>query len=178
MKKVLAGVTAGVLSLALAPAALADSPSSTQTHDCMFGTITFTGAQALWPPNHKFRPYNVTAVSDLGDLDNVALESVITNDEVVDGEELNGTGNTAVDAQNNPGMDMGQGTASVDQAVRSERSGRGDGRVYTFNVLAEFANGLEQCMAQFEVVVPHDQRDKVGKGKAALTKAARLRARR
>jgi hypothetical protein len=168
MKKGLAGVVAGAMLLAAAPVASADSPSSTQTHDCQFGTITFTGSPALWPPNHKFRPYNVTAVSDLGDADNVALESVISHDEVVDGEELNGSGNTAVDAQNNPGMDMGQGTASVDQAIRSERSGRGDGRVYTFNVLAEFAHGLEQCMTQFQVVVPHDQRNKVGSKKARL----------
>jgi hypothetical protein len=29
-------------------------------------------------------------------------------------------------------------------------------------------NGLEECMAQFQVAVPHDQRNKVGSNKARL----------
>jgi hypothetical protein len=156
LKKTLMGLAA-LAALAVPSAASADSAKKSQSVDCTGGTITFNGSDTLWPPNHKFRDYSVVATPDVAQ-DYVTLTSTITNDEVVDGEELNGAGNTAVDATNNPGTSNGQGTQTVRQSVRGERSGRGDGRVYTFTVDAGFGLGAIPCQAKFTVTVPHDQR--------------------
>lgn len=146
-----------VAALAVPSAAFADSAKKSQTADCDGGTITFTGASTLWPPNHKFRDYSITATPDFP-MDMVSLTSTVSNDEVIDGEELNGTGNTSVDATNNPGTSSGQGAQTVLQSIRGERSGRGDGRVYTFTEDATFGLGALPCQATFSVTVPHDQR--------------------
>jgi hypothetical protein len=152
--KTLTGLVAtAVLTLpATALAGSANPPVS-----CTGGTISFSGADTLWPPNHKFHDYSVTATPTFaGDM--VDLMSTISNDEVIDGTELNGSGNTAVDATNNPGHAMGMGTQTVLQSIRSERSGRGDGRTYTFTVEAKFGAALIPCDATFTVNVPHDHR--------------------
>jgi len=178
MRKTLVGLTAGAM-LALVPAAAyADSPNSTQTHDCGMGnSITFTGSPTLWPPNHKYRSYTITATSS-NPMDMVSLDSMVTNDEVIDGEELNGSGNTTDDVKPNPAADHGMETdvtASVTQQVRGERSGRGDGRTYTFNEMATFGMGTMMCSATFTVTVPHDQRDHQGRSAAKVSLKTRRR---
>jgi hypothetical protein len=173
MRKTLAGLTAGAL-LALAPSAFADSPKTTQTQDCGLGnSITFGGSPYLWPPNHKYRTYDIVATSS-NPMDMVTLTSTVGNDEVIDGEELNGSGNTADDVKPNPASDSGTGSAEVVQQVRGERSGRGDGRTYTFNEMATFGMGTMPCNAQFTVTVPHDQRPS-NRPAVAKAKAARRR---
>ena len=172
MRKALAGLTAGAL-LALAPSAFADSPNNTQTHDCGMGnTITFTGSPYLWPPNHKYRTYDIVATSS-NPMDMVSLTSTVGNDEVIDGEELNGSGNTSDDVSPNPGTDSGTGSAEVIQQVRGERSGRGDGRTYTFDEMATFGMGTMPCNATFTVTVPHDQRPSNRPAATAKAKARR-----
>ena len=172
MRKTLVGLAAAAL-LVLVPSAFADSPSGTQTYDCGMGnTISFTGSPTLWPPNHKYRTYTIVAKSS-SSMDMVTLDSTVTNDEVVDGEELNGSGNTTDDVKPNPASDHGSdpdGQASVTQQVRGERSGRGDGRTYTFDEMATFGMGTMPCSTSFTVTVPHDQRDHQGRAtsKAAL----------
>jgi len=174
MRKALVGlITVGLL--ALAPAAYADSPNTTQTVNCTGGKIEFTGSPTLWPPNHKYRTYDIVATATIP-ADMVNLTSTVSSDEVIDGEELNGAGNTTDDVKPNPGMDSGTGSAEVVQQVRGERSGRGDGRTYTFKVMATFGMGALPCNATFTVTVPHDQRDHQGlaaKAKATATRTAR-----
>lgn len=154
--KTLMGLVAGA-ALIVPSAAMADSGKTTQTVTCTGGTIAFSGATTLWPPNHKFRDYTITATPTVSQ-DMVTLTSTITDNEVIDGQELNGAGNTAIDEKNNPAMASGQGTQTVSQSVRGERSGRGTGRVYTFSVRATFGLGTMPCDGSFTVSVPHDQR--------------------
>ncbi|MPY85111.1 MAG: hypothetical protein GEV00_17720 [Actinophytocola sp.] len=53
---------------------------------------------------------------------------------------------------------------TVPVQLRSERSGKGEGRTYTINWAAEFDNGSKSCtsmeagQAPFTIVVPHDMR--------------------
>src|SRR3954470_22525776 len=177
MKKTLVGLTACAF-LALAPTAFADSPKSTQTYDCNgLGTIAFTGSPTLWPPNHKFRDYSITATSTVP-VDQVTLDSAVANSDVVDGEELNGTGNTATDVTNNPGTDSGTGSATVEHQVRGERSGHSKaGRTYTFSETATFGMGAIPCSTMFTVTVPHDQssKTKVTVVRTSVAQATRAR---
>lgn len=131
--------------------------SKTTTYSCGSGrTITYAGPATLWPPNHKYFAAVITATGD-GD-DQVSVSSTGTHDEYVDSStEMNGSGNTANDvspvtAQDGPHNNV----ATVTQSIRSERSGRGDGRVYTFNVTATFDGN--QCSTTFTAAVPHDMR--------------------
>ncbi len=162
MRKTLMGAAA-VAVLALPSSALADSARKTDTRTCdQFGdTIALTGSQTLWPPNHKFRSYTITATSS-NPMDEVTVSSLVTNDEVIDGEEMNGAGNTAVDADPNPATGSGTGSATTEQRIRGERSGRGDGRTYTMTVTGTFGGfmgvGGRSCTEQFTITVPHDQR--------------------
>jgi hypothetical protein len=93
----------------------------------------------LWPPNHKYVDI------DLGDvlgLDPNAIEILsITQDEAVDER---GSGNTECD---------GNGVGTSVAHIRSERSGRGNGRVYEIEYSA-FNGG---CSGFVHVTVPHDQ---------------------
>jgi hypothetical protein len=169
-KHALAAAMVGMLALAIAPSAFADSARNTDTRDCsdqtmMNDTIALTGSQFLWPPNHKYRSYTITATA-ANPMESVSFTSTVTNDEFVDGEELNGAGNTTDDASPNPQTGSGTGSATANQSIRSERSGRGDGREYTFTVMATFGGvmgvGGRMCTEQFTVTVPHDQRNHQG----------------
>jgi len=156
--KTLMGLAA-VAMLGMPAAALADSnPNKTQSYDCGMGrSVTLTGSQYLWPPNHKFRPYTVTATGNALDT-GAALTSTVTNDEL----DLTGDGGPqhANYASPNPAMGMdSSNTASTTQSLRSQRSGQGDGRTYTFNVHATWDMGTQSCDATFEVYVPHDMRN-------------------
>ena len=137
-------------------------PTSQNTvHDCGDDrTITFAGPATLWPPNHKYFEAVITATGD-GD-DQVTIESAGTHDEYTASEsgeqtEMQGAGNTADDVNPAADADGGHGNvASVTQSIRSERSGQGDGREYTFSVIATFDD--ETCTAEFTSNVPHDMR--------------------
>lgn len=133
-------------------------PTSQNTvHDCGNNrTITFAGPATLWPPNHKYFAAVITATGD-GD-DQVTIESAGTHDEYTDsGEEMNGAGNTVDDVNPAAAADgPNANVASVTQSIRSERSGQGDGRVYTFTVTATFDS--DDCTATFTSRVPHDMR--------------------
>jgi len=93
----------------------------------------------LWPPNHKYVDIDLTAVLPPG---TVGIEILsITQDEPVDDR---GDGHTKCDG-NGVGTDVAH--------LRSERSGLGDGRVYTIEYSA-FGGG---CSGIVTVTVPHDQ---------------------
>jgi hypothetical protein len=109
--------------------------------DC---TAAAPSVSELWPPNHKFVGLTIDGVTD-PDGDPVAI--VITG--VAQDEPLAGAGDgdTCPDATG-----VGTDTASV----RSERSGRGDGRVYHVSFSASDGRG-GACTATVQVCVPHDR---------------------
>jgi len=93
----------------------------------------------LWPPNHKYVEIDLAQLLGPGVL-SIEIQS-ITQDEPVD--EL-GDGHTVCD---------GNGVGTSVARIRSERSGRENGRVYEIEYSA-FAGG---CTGFVRVSVPHDQ---------------------
>lgn len=99
----------------------------------------------LWPPNHKMVPLAIEGVVDPdGDPVTIVVKTV-AQDEPVDG---GGDGATCPDAE-------GVGTANV--AVRAERSGQGDGRVYHIAFEADDGRG-GCCTGTVTACVRHDRR--------------------
>jgi hypothetical protein len=99
--------------------------------------ITFNGqTPSLWPPNHSYHSFTVSdfvaSVSD--NCDSIPVSSVyvtkITSDEAENG---NGDGNT--------NSDILIGADCKSFQLRSERSGQGDGRVYTIHFKVEDSSG-------------------------------------
>lgn len=104
---------------------------------------------SLWPPDHKMVDIvaNVT-VSDICDaVPEIILLSVVSNEP----DNGLGDGNTSNDIQ---GADLG--TEDYSFSLRAERSGNGDGRVYTITYTVTDASG-NAAGATATVTVPHDQ---------------------
>lgn len=103
----------------------------------------------LWPPNHKFHDIvaEVTVSDECDPEPGFVLVSIESN-ESVNGR---GDGNTQPDVR-----DESLGEPDLDFALRAERAGPGDGRVYTITYLAFDASGNE-AFATAEVRVPHDR---------------------
>ncbi|MGH7725010.1 MAG: reprolysin-like metallopeptidase [Candidatus Eiseniibacteriota bacterium] len=102
----------------------------------------------LWPPNHKLADIVATVeASDNCGAVSYVLTSVTSNEP----ENGLGDGDTAPDI-----VGAAIGTADVEFQLRSERSGKGSGRIYTIVYTATDACGNEaQDVAQVEV--RHDQ---------------------
>jgi len=104
----------------------------------------------LWPPNHKM----VDIVIEANSSDNsglpVFLTAAITSNEPNDGL---GDGDTAPD-WTEPGID--QETGVITFQLRAERSGSGDGRVYTIVITARDDSG-NQSTVNLQIIVPHDK---------------------
>lgn len=102
----------------------------------------------LWPPNHKM--VDITAAVTVTDnccaTPTFKLVSITSNEP----DNGKGDGDTIDDIQ---GADYG--TPDVTFQLRSERSGKGDGRVYTIVYEAEDCFG-NKTTATAEVRVPHD----------------------
>jgi len=106
----------------------------------------------LWPPNHKYETFTVsdfvTSASDLCDP-SISLSSVkiamVTSDEA---NNSGGDGNT------NNDIVIAADCKSVQ--LRSERSGNGNGRVYTITFKATDASG-NVGTATAKVTVPKSQ---------------------
>lgn len=106
--------------------------------DCAQAAAT---PSVLWPPNHTMVKIAVAGVVD-PDGDRVRITATdVEQDEAVDAP---GSGNTAPDAQLDP------------LAVRAERSGQGDGRIYTIRFVADDGRG-GTCDGVVTVCVPHDR---------------------
>jgi hypothetical protein len=109
--------------------------------DCSGATI----GPDLWPPNHKLSgPLSVSGVTDAdGNPVTIAVNSIFQD------EPVNGLGDG----------DTGPADAQIDGStfrVRAERSGLGDGRVYSVNFTATDGAG-GTCSGTATVGVPHDQ---------------------
>lgn len=149
------------------------------------GTITYVGPLKMWPPNHKLQDITIVAVATDAD-DEVTLSTQGTHDEFQeDGTEMVGAGNTDTDVDPPADADgPSAGSATTGHALRSERSGQGDGRTYTLDWQAKFTDsdmdgssegstpyveatcgsadldmsGFEPNADAFLVEVPHDMR--------------------
>lgn len=167
-----------------------DTSSKTVSQPCIDsvtgerqGTFTWEGPTASWPPNHKEIAARITLTDEDTEAltDDVSLEVAGVHDEATytDGVatgELNGSGNTDPATDSRGGVAAGTGSASVPVAWRSERSGRGDGRTYTFTAAGTTDTGLATCKpVSFGVIVPHDQGQGSGKPKPGAKKAKRAR---
>ena len=117
--------------------------------DCSGATPDPSG---LWPPNHKMVSIEIAGVVDPDSDDELDLEiTSIFQDEPVN---ATGDGDTAPD---------GRGVGTSVAAVRAERSGTGDGRVYHVGFKATDTAGAT-CVGSVSVCVPHDQ----GRGRACV----------
>jgi hypothetical protein len=103
----------------------------------------------LWPPNHKMADITaVVEVTDICDPDPGFMLAPITSDEPENGL---GDGDTPNDVQ-----EANYGTADVAFQLRSERSGGGDGRVYSITYIGFDHDGNSTPVTVY-VRVPHDQ---------------------
>jgi len=104
-------------------------------------------ATSMWPPNHKMKSVNVNMeVTDVdGDFIAVFISSIFQD------EPINGIG----DGDSSPDAQI-TGLNSVD--LRAERSGDGNGRVYTIMLTADDGND-GTCSGGVQVGVPHDIND-------------------
>jgi hypothetical protein len=138
--------------------------SVNDSRDCGDGdVVNWVGPITLWPPNHKFVAETVTAVADDGGEDvELTLMPVVTDVAGGDGGPNHDPDYTPEDP-----AAVGMGSATVNLNLRAERSGKGDGRTYTIEWAAKFADNecssTEAGQSPFVVNVPHDMG--VGQGK-------------
>ncbi|AEX22115.1 PKD domain-containing protein [Vibrio sp. EJY3] len=103
----------------------------------------------LWPPNHKMLSVEIAGVTDTDDIHNdITLR--ITG--VTQDEPIEGTG----DGDSSPDASIQVGVMTDGALIRTERSGEGDGRVYTINFIAD--DGFESCTGAVTVGVPHSRK--------------------
>jgi hypothetical protein len=176
MKKhlaVLAGIGLIAATAIAVPGLAGDNNRGSVTVACGDnGTIT-ASPTVLWPPNHKDVPITFT-YTDADPEEAVEGQSLtITqnlHDEVVDGEELVGSGNTPflTDSAGGTNSDT-DGSVDVVGSARSERSGTGDGRTYEFDYSADDGGMTDGCASDpmtagdgIIVSVPHDCRAVAG----------------
>jgi HYR domain-containing protein len=101
---------------------------------------------SLWPANHKLVPVSVTASS----VDSVSGGAACTIVDVTSNEPDNGLGDgdTAGDIVRSGGLTL---------SLRAERSGAGDGRIYTLSVACVDKAGNRSGASLITVAVPHDR---------------------
>ena len=101
----------------------------------------------LWPPNHQLVPVTIAVTTIDNDPAPVSRIYDVTANEPVVGP---GSGNTSFDWQIT-------GALTVD--LRAERSGSGDGRIYTIHIECIDAAG-NRSTGTVTVLVPHDQKQR------------------
>jgi hypothetical protein len=104
----------------------------------------------LWPPNHKMHNISATvSVTDTCDANPTFTLTSITSNEPDNGK---GDGNTTGDIA---GGDVG--TADTEFQLRSERNGKGNGRIYAITYTASDGSG-NSASDSAEVTVPHSKK--------------------
>ena len=103
---------------------------------------------SLWPPNHELRTITASGATDpdIGGTVTLVIDGITQDEPVNEG----GDGNTEPDASLTSPL-------SAEAAVRAERAGTGDGRVYQVHFTATDQFGAT-CEGTATVGVPHDQR--------------------
>ena len=135
-------------------------PVAEDSRTCEGGdVVNWLGAIKLWPPNHKFQASTVQALGDSATEGvTLAIRPVVTDASGGDGGANHDPDYMWSDSPAN----TGSGQATVDNQLRAERSGKGEGRTYTVHFTATFDDGSETCtsedgsQAPFIVTVPHD----------------------
>jgi hypothetical protein len=146
------------------------------------GNITWTPA-VLWPPNHKAQEITFVYTDPDAGQKSLAITTNLHN-EVVNGEEINGTGNTPVasDATAGPPATGSGSSVTVTGSAVSERSGHKNesgGRIYEFDYVAsndEDGDTTDGCQSSATVSgdgllvkVPHDCRGGACQAQAPAT---------
>lgn len=137
-----------------------ENPATAPSRDCGGGdTVTYGGPLKMWPPNHKMQDVSVTAT----DADGAGRTSITARPGATDA--TGGDGGPKHDPDWTPGdlvASDDDGNATVDFQLRSERSGRDDGRTYTIHWDAVFddktCKSTDAGQSPFTVTVPHDMR--------------------
>src|SRR4051794_16758587 len=138
--------------------------SATQTQDCSNGhSVSLTGPQVLFPPNHKMVNESATATGSSTDVES----SLTLMPQVQDISGGDGGPTHDPDFASPSGSPMAEnasgGTVTEPFQLRAERSGKGDGRTYVIDWSASWDHGLFSCSSNdgkhkaFTVSVPHDQ---------------------
>ncbi|MGE5295553.1 MAG: hypothetical protein ACM3VT_12050 [Solirubrobacterales bacterium] len=130
------------------------NPAVTETvtvtlHDTTAPTLSANPSVGmLWPPNHQLIPVTIWATTE----DNGGGAPVLTAN--VQCNEVDG--DTDLDWY----VDSIDGTAgTISLRLRAERTGSGDGRVYTVSITATDGSG-NSSSATVDIRVPHDRRKK------------------
>lgn len=105
----------------------------------------------LWPPDHRMVEIVITANSS--DISGTLLLSV---GEITSNEPQNGLGDGDI-APDWTIQDIDQLNGVIKLALRAERSGKGEGRIYTIPITVTDSSG-NSTTAAVKVKVPHDQR--------------------
>jgi len=107
----------------------------------------------LWPPNHTLQPVTIEANAFDNGGGAIDLEVEVLSSEPPDTDV---DGNTIPDFYIDTVDDE---TGVIELRLRSERSGKGDGRIYTITIAATDESN-NQSIAIVEVLAPHDKRKK------------------
>ena len=99
----------------------------------------------LWPPNHQLIPITV----DYSSADNCGAVTCVLSATSNEPDNGLGDGDTANDIQIVDAHHL---------LLRAERSGKGDGRIYTIKVTCTDAAGNSVVSAPVTVVVPHSRK--------------------
>jgi hypothetical protein len=104
----------------------------------------------LWPPNHQMVDITIWANASDNTGSPVLLVAVVSSNEPQDGL---GDGDTSPD-WTEPTIDQVNGIITLQ--LRSERSGAGNGRIYTITITGTDVSG-NSSQANVEINVPHDK---------------------
>lgn len=102
----------------------------------------------LWPANGKMDTVTIIANASDNSGQPVTLTASVSSNEPVNGH---GDGNTSSDWTEPVIMN-----GIITLQLRAERSGKGDGRIYTITIVATDKAGLTST-AEVNILVPHDQ---------------------
>ncbi len=100
----------------------------------------------LWPPNHKMIPVIINVIT----RDNCDPKPDSQIVKVSSNEPINGTG----DSNTSPDWEI---TGKLTLNLRAERSGTGNGRIYTVTVQCKDTAG-NSVLRDIEILVPHDKK--------------------
>ncbi len=109
-----------------------------------------TNKTILWPPNHQMVDITITANASDNSGNPVTLSATVTSNEPQDDT---GDGDTSPDWTE---PFIAQENGRIDLQLRSERSGSGEGRVYTITITATDESD-NSSQATVEIIVPHDK---------------------
>ncbi len=106
----------------------------------------------LWPPNHQMKDIYIDA-NAADNLGYVLLSAMVFSNEPEAGIDVDDLSPDWTE----PIIDQENGIISLQ--LRSERSGSGDGRIYTISISAADQSGNNSTI-DIEIIVPHDKRKK------------------